>query len=86
MRVVPLTVFDTKGNPTTRREPIEAAVEAAGRDLAGTPRGMDSRRSVPRGGSKVLITGPHGLERTAVFVTDDEPAVISERIRETLVD
>jgi len=39
-----------------------------------------------RGGFKVLITGPHGLERKAVFANDDEPAVISERIRETLAD
>ena len=39
-----------------------------------------------RGGFKVLITGPHGLERTAVFANDDEPGVISERIRETLAD
>jgi hypothetical protein len=39
-----------------------------------------------RGGFKVLITGPHGLERSAFFATDDEPAVISERIRETLAD
>ena len=39
-----------------------------------------------RGGFKVLITGAHGLERTALFANDDEPAVISERIRETLAD
>ena len=32
---MPITVFDTKGIPATRRERIEAAVEAAGRELAG---------------------------------------------------
>jgi len=33
-RSVPITVFDTKGVPATRREAIEAAVEAAGRHLS----------------------------------------------------
>jgi hypothetical protein len=46
---------------------------------------MDSRRSF-RGGFTVLISGPQGLERTALFAIDDEPAVISDRIREALAD
>ena len=37
-----------------------------------------------RGGLKVLITGPNGFERTVLFAANDDPAVISERIRETL--
>ena len=82
---MPITVFDMKGIPATKREPIEAAVEAAGRDLAG-PHEAWIAADPFRGGFKVLITGPHGLERTALFATDDEPAVISERIRETLAD
>ena len=36
------------------------------------------------GGFRVLITGPHGFERTVVFAIDDDPAVIAERVRETL--
>jgi hypothetical protein len=34
----------------------------------------------------VLITGPHGFERTASFPLDEDPAVIAERVRETLED
>lgn len=36
------------------------------------------------GGFRVLITGAHGFERTVNFATDDDPAVIAERVRETL--
>ena len=39
-----------------------------------------------RGGVKVLITGPQGFERTVTFKMDDDPAVIAERVRETLED
>ena len=82
---MPITVFDTKGIPATRRERIEAAVEAAGRDLAG-PHEAWIAADPFRGGFKVLLTGPHGLERTAVFAADDDPAVITARVRETLED
>jgi hypothetical protein len=37
-----------------------------------------------RGGVKVLITGPHGFERTMSFAVDEDPAVIQERVRETV--
>jgi hypothetical protein len=37
-----------------------------------------------RGGFKVLITGPQGFERVAMFATDEDLAVIKERIRETI--
>jgi hypothetical protein len=40
----------------------------------------------PRGGFKVLISGPHGMERTAAFAIDDYPGVITARVRETLGD
>jgi hypothetical protein len=33
------------------------------------------------GGIRVLITGPHGFERTVTFAIDDDPAVITERVR-----
>ena len=36
------------------------------------------------GGFRVLITGPHGFERALTFAIDDDPAVIAERVRETL--
>ena len=39
-----------------------------------------------KGGVRVLITGPHGFERTVTFAIDDDPAVIAERVRETLED
>jgi hypothetical protein len=32
----------------------------------------------------LLITGPHGFERIVTFTIDDSPAVIAERVRETL--
>ena len=80
-----ITVFETKVIPGTRCERIEAAVEAAGRDLAG-PHEAWIAADPFRGGFKVLITGPHGLERTAVFAIDDDPAVITTRLRETAED
>jgi hypothetical protein len=36
------------------------------------------------GGFPLVITGPHGFERTVTFAGDDDPAVIAERVRETL--
>jgi len=36
------------------------------------------------GGFRVLITGPNGFECTVTFAIDDDPAVIAERVRETL--
>jgi hypothetical protein len=36
------------------------------------------------GGFRLLIAGPHGVERTVTFGGDDDPSVIVERVRETL--
>jgi hypothetical protein len=36
-----------------------------------------------KGGFRVLITGPHGFERTVTFAIDDDPAVIRERVTGT---
>ena len=36
------------------------------------------------GGFRVLITGPQGFERTVTFKIDDGPAVIAERVLETM--
>ena len=82
---MPLVVFDIKGVPTTRRELIEATVESGGRHVA-EPYEAWIAADPFRGGFKVLITGPHGFERTVTFAIDDDPAVIAERIRETLED
>jgi hypothetical protein len=31
----------------------------------------------------VLITSPHGFDRTVAFAPDDDPAVIAKRVQET---
>ena len=80
---MPITVFESKGIPATRREPIQAAVESGGKHVPGAHEAWIWADPL-RGGFKVLITGPHGFERTAFFAVDDDPAVISERVRETL--
>jgi hypothetical protein len=36
------------------------------------------------GGFRLLITGPHGFERSVTLAVDDAPAVIADRVRETL--
>ena len=82
---MPLTVFDTKGIPATRRERIEAAIESGGKHVAAPFEAWIAADTF-RGGVKVLITGPHGFERTVTFAIDEAPAVIAERVRETLED
>jgi hypothetical protein len=79
---MPITVFDIKGVPGTRRERIEAAVVAGGRHTRG-PHEAWIAADPFKGGFRVLITGPQGFERTVVFALDDDPAVIAERVRET---
>jgi hypothetical protein len=78
---MPLTVFQIKGVPGHRRERIEAAVVAGGRQATG-PHEAWIATDPFRGGVKVLITGPHGFERTVTFALDDDPAVIAEQVRE----
>ena len=82
---MPLTVFDIKGIPGHRRERIEAAVVAGGKHVCG-PHEAWIAADPFRGGFKVLITGPQGFERTVTFATDEAPALIAERVRETLED
>ena len=77
---MPITVFDVKGISADRRKRIEVAVEAAGRDLL-PPHEAWIAADPLRGGFKVLITGPHGLERSVHFVVDENPAVITAHIR-----
>jgi len=80
---MPLTVFDIKGVPGSRREWIEAAVVAGGRHARG-PHEAWIAADPFKGGFRVLITGPQGLERTMASGMDDDPAVIADRVRETL--
>ena len=82
---MPLTVFDFKGISATRRERIEAAVEAGGKHVA-QPYEAWIAADPFRGGVRVLITGPQGFERTVTFALDEAPATITERVRETIED
>jgi hypothetical protein len=82
---VPITVFDVKGIPATRRERIETAVEAAGRHLTGPHEAWIASDPL-RGGFRVVLTGPLGLERTVSFALDEEPGVITAHIRAALDD
>jgi hypothetical protein len=80
---VPLIVFETKGIPATRRERVEAAVEAGGRHVKESYEGWIAADPF-RGGVRVLITGPQGFERTVMFDLDEDAAVITERVRATM--
>ena len=80
---MPITVFDVKGVPGHRRERIEAAVVAGGKHVTVSYEGWIAADPF-KGGFRLLITGPHGFERTVTFAVDDNPAVIADRVRETL--
>jgi hypothetical protein len=80
---MPITVFDVKGIPGNRRERIEAAVVAGGKHVSGAHEAFIAADPF-RGGFKVLITGPHGFERAMQFPLDEDPVLITERVRETL--
>ena len=80
---MPITVFDIKGVPGSRRERIEAAVVAGGKHARGPHEAWISADPF-KGGFRVLVTGPKGFERTVVFALDDDPAMIAQRVRETL--
>ena len=80
---MPLTVFSLRGVPGNRRERIEAAVVAGGRHVNG-PHEAWIAADPFNGGFRVLITGPHGFERTVTFAIEDDPTVIAERVRETM--
>ena len=82
---MPLTVFDCKGISTTRRERIEAAVEAAGKHVAQSYEAWIAADPF-HGGVRILITGPEGFERTVMFALDEAAATITERVRETIDD
>ena len=69
--------------PGTHRERIETAVVDGGRQTTA-PREAWIAADPFNGGFLVLITGPHGFERTGTFALGDNPAVIAERVCETL--
>jgi hypothetical protein len=75
-------VFNINGIPGNRRE-REAAVVAAGKHAPGAHEAWIVANPF-RGGFQVLITGPHGFQRTVAFAIDDDPAAISERLPEML--
>jgi len=80
---MPLTIFDVKGVPGTRRERIESAVVAGAKHLKEPYEGWISVDPV-RGGVRLLITGAHGFQREVGFAVDEDPAVINQRVRATL--
>jgi hypothetical protein len=54
------------------------------RPEAGTSK-SNTRDGYPlRGGVRVVITASQGLERAVLFALDEDPAVITERVRETI--
>ena len=62
---------------------MEAAVVSGGKH-AGVPYEGWIAADPFRGGFRLLITEPHGFERTVIFAIDDEPALIADRVRQTL--
>jgi hypothetical protein len=58
-------------------------VEAGGKHI-GAPYEAWIAADPRRGDVRVLLTGPHGFERAVQFAADEEPAVITERVRATL--
>ena len=73
---MPITVFDVKGVPGHRRERIEAAVVAGGKHVSQPYEGWTA--ADPFKGGRLLITGPHGFERTGALAVDDDAAVIAD--------
>jgi hypothetical protein len=82
---MPLTVFDVKGVPGTRRERIEAAVVAAAEHVKAPYEGWIAADPF-RGGVRLLITGAHGFQHEVGSAMDEEPAVITRIGRATLDD
>ena len=81
---MPLAIFDIKGIAAPRRERIEAAVVAGGKHVSAPHEGWIATDQDGR--VRVLITGPHGFQRTVTFPADETPAVITDLVRTTLVE
>ena len=80
---MPLLVLDCKGILATRRERTETAVAAGGSHVKTQYEGWIATDPF-RSGVRVLITGPQGFERAVLFALDEDPAVITERVRDTI--
>ena len=80
---MPLIVFDCKGITATRRERIQAAVEAGGRHVKEQYEGWIATDPF-RGRVRVVITGPQGFERAVLFDFGADSAVITEQVRQTI--
>ena len=79
---MPITVFDVKGIPGTRRERIEVAVVAGAKHLSGPYEGWIVADPFC-GGVRLLITGAHGFQLEISFPIDEDP-VITQLVRATL--
>ena len=82
---MPLIIFDTKGLPAVRRERIETAVIAGGKQVAGSHEAWIAVDPF-NGAVVVVITGRFGFERRLQFPLDAEAHEITERVRLTLED
>jgi hypothetical protein len=82
---MPLTVFDIKGVPGTRRERIEAAVVTGGKHLSGAHEAWIAPDPF-RGGFEVLMTEPHGFQRTGDVCNRRRSRCDCDGVRETLDD
>ena len=80
---MPLTIFEVKGVPGTRRERIETAVVAGAKHLSEPYEGWIAADPF-RGGVRLLITGANGFQWEVAFAIDEALAVITERVRATL--
>ena len=81
---MPLTVIDCKGLSASGRERIEAAVTASAHRV--TKRYEAWIVADAQGLIRMTITGPHGFARHVLFALDEEPAIITDRVRQTLDD
>ena len=79
---MPITIFDTKGVSSIRRERIEAAVEFGGKHVTAPHEGWIATDQ--QGKVRVIITGPNGFQRMVTFAPDETPAVITDMVRATL--
>jgi hypothetical protein len=80
---VPLTVFQIQGVPGHRRDRIEAAVTNGGKHVAGSYEAWIVADGF-RPEFKVIITGPQGFQRMVICDMDEQPVLITERVRDTL--
>jgi hypothetical protein len=61
-------------------------VEAGGKHVSAPHEAWIAADLSGGGAVRVLITGPHGLQRQVTFALDEVPEVITQRVRETLDD